>query len=154
MSSYSHTGLYNDKSTQRPCGNSSSPKDNCPSSGSAGPQGSNHWAQKVTWVHTPRWVSITTQDKQCPKRLFVTCHILFCGSVTKLCPTLHDLMDCSPPGSSVLFTNCQSFLRFKSSESVMLSNPLTLCRPLLLLPLIFPHTLWALNDWTASNQSF
>jgi len=75
------------------------------------------------------------------KRLFVTCHILFCGSVTKLCPTLHDLMDCSPPGSSVLFTNCQSFLRFKSSESVMLSNPLTLCRPLLLLPLIFPHTL-------------
>ena len=107
MSSYSHTGLYNDKSTQRPCVNSSSPKDNCPSSGSAGPQGSNHWAQKVIWVHTPRWLSITTQDKQCPKRLFVTCHILFCGSVTKLCPTLYDLMDCSPPGSSVLFTNCQ-----------------------------------------------
>ena len=149
ISSYSHMGLYKDKSTQRPCVNSSSPKDDCPS-GSAGPKGSNHWAQKMTGVHAPRWLRITTRDKQCPKRLFVICHILFCGSVTKLCPTPHDLMDCSLPGSSALFTISQSFLRFKSRESVMLSNPLTLCRALLS-PLIFPHTPWA-PKWLNCKQ--
>ena len=41
ISSYSHMGPYKDKSTQRPCVNSSSPKDDCPS-GSARPKGGNH----------------------------------------------------------------------------------------------------------------
>ena len=36
------------------------------------------------------------------------------------------------------FTICQSFLKFMSIEFVMLSNHLILCRPLLLLPFIFP----------------
>ena len=46
-------------------------------------------------------------------------------------------MDCSTPGSlsSAIF---QSFLRFMSIESVMLYKHLILCRPLLLLPSIFP----------------
>ena len=42
---------------------------------------------------------------------------------------------CQAPLSS---TVSQSLLKFKSLESVMLSNHLILCRPLLLLPSIFP----------------
>ena len=36
-------------------------------------------------------------------------------------------------------SNCRSLLRFMSIELVMPSNPLILCRPLLLLPSIFPR---------------
>ena len=45
--------------------------------------------------------------------------------------------DCSMP-SSLSFTINQSLLRFMSLESVMLSNHLILCCPLLLLPSVFP----------------
>ena len=40
---------------------------------------------------------------------------------------------------SLSSTVCWSFLRFMSIESVMLSNHLILCHPLLLLPSIFPR---------------
>ena len=40
--------------------------------------------------------------------------------------------------ASLFFTISQSLLRFLSIESVMLSNHLMLCQPLLLLPSIFP----------------
>ena len=60
------------------------------------------------------------------------------SSVTQLCPTLCDSMD---------FTNSQSLLKLKSIESVMLSNHLILCHPLLLLPSIFP------SSRVSSNQS-
>ena len=40
--------------------------------------------------------------------------------------------------ASLSFTISRSLLNFMSIESVMLSNHLTLCRPLLLLPSIFP----------------
>ena len=43
-------------------------------------------------------------------------------------------MDCSTPGSSI----SRTLLRFTSTELVMLYNHLILCRPLLLLTLIFP----------------
>ena len=46
-------------------------------------------------------------------------------------------MDCSTPGL-LLITNSQSILKLMSIESVMPSNHLILCRPLLLLPSIFP----------------
>ena len=58
-------------------------------------------------------------------------------SVTKSCLTLCNLMDCSPPGLPV-HTTSESLLRFMFVESVMLSNHHFLCRPLLLLPSIFP----------------
>ena len=45
-------------------------------------------------------------------------------------------MDCSTPGFPVL--QLRSLLKFMSIESVMLSNHLSLCWPLLLLPSIFP----------------
>ena len=40
--------------------------------------------------------------------------------------------------ASLSITNTWSLLKLMSMESVMLSNPLILCRPLLLLPSIFP----------------
>ena len=46
-------------------------------------------------------------------------------------------MDCSMPGFPVL-TISQSLLKLMSIESMMPSNHLILCCPLLLLPLIFP----------------
>jgi len=60
-----------------------------------------------------------------------------CFSVAQLCPTLWD------PGlqhtkASLSFTVSQNLLKLMSIESVMPSNHLILCHPLLLLPLIFP----------------
>ena len=59
------------------------------------------------------------------------------SSVTQSCPTLCDLMDCSTPGL-LSITNSQSLLTLMSIETVMTSNHLIPCRPLLLLPSIFP----------------
>ena len=60
-----------------------------------------------------------------------------CCSVTQLCPTLCDHMDCSMPGFPVLPIS-QSLLKLMSIESVMPSNHFILCHSLLLLPSIFP----------------
>ena len=72
---------------------------------------------------------------------------------------LCDPMDCSTPGSSVLHY-LPSLLRFMSIELMMLSSHLLLCRPLLLLPSLFPririfsnelalHIRWP-KDWRSS----
>ena len=58
------------------------------------------------------------------------------SSLTQLCLTLCHPMDCSTPGFPV-HHQFQSFLKLMFIESVMPSNHLTLCRPLLLLPSIF-----------------
>ena len=60
-----------------------------------------------------------------------------CCSVTQLCLTLCDPMDCSTLDFAALHISW-SLLKFMSVESVMLSNHLVLCRPLLLLPSTFP----------------
>ena len=52
--------------------------------------------------------------------------------------TLCDPMSCSMPGS-LSFTISQRLFKFMSIESVMPSNHLILCLPLLLLPSIFPY---------------
>ena len=57
------------------------------------------------------------------------------SSVAQLCPTLCNSMDCSTPGLPV---HHWSLLKFMSIESVMPSNQLIFCHPLLLLPSIFP----------------
>ena len=61
-----------------------------------------------------------------------------CCSVTQLSRAL-----CIPwtaaHQASLSFTTSQSLLKLMSIESVMPSNRLILCRPLLLLPLICPH---------------
>ena len=54
--------------------------------------------------------------------------------------TLCDSMDCSTPGphqASLSITNYHSLLKLMSIESVMPSNHLILCHPLLLLPSVF-----------------
>ena len=56
------------------------------------------------------------------------------SSAAQSCLTLCDPMDCSMPN----FIISRSFLTFMSIESVMPSNHLILCHPLLLLPSIFP----------------
>ena len=58
-------------------------------------------------------------------------------SAAQSCPTLCDPMNCSMP-ASLSFSVSQRLLRFMYVESVMPSNHLILCLPLLLLPSIFP----------------
>ena len=58
--------------------------------------------------------------------------------VTKSCPILCNPMDCSTHQASQSFTISQSLLKLMSIESVMPSNNIILCCPLLLLPSIFP----------------
>ena len=58
------------------------------------------------------------------------------SSVSQLCRILCNPMNRSTPGLPV--TNSQSSLKLMSIESVMPSNHLILCRPLLLLPPIPP----------------
>ena len=57
--------------------------------------------------------------------------VLQFSSVAQSCPTLCDPMGCSMQ-TSLSLTNSRSLLKFMSIESVMPSNHLTLCHPLLL----------------------
>ena len=59
-------------------------------------------------------------------------HLQF-SSIAQSCPTLWDPMDCRTPGS-LSITNSRSLLKLMSIKSVMPSNHLILCRPLLLPP--------------------
>ena len=58
------------------------------------------------------------------------------SSVVQSCQTLCNPMDCSTPGS-LSITNSQTLLKPRSIKSVMPSNHLILCCPLLL-PSVFP----------------
>ena len=62
--------------------------------------------------------------------------VLF-SSVAQSCPTLCDPMDCGTPGFPV-HQQLPSSPKLTSIESVMPSNNLIICRPLLLWPSIFP----------------
>ena len=63
------------------------------------------------------------------------------------CPTPCDPLDCSMPG--LLVVHClQSLLKVMSIELLMPSNHPILCRPLLLLPSIFPSIRVFCNDLT------
>ena len=59
------------------------------------------------------------------------------SSVPQSCPTLCDPVDPARQ-ASLSITNSRSLLRLMSVESVMPTNHLILCHPLLLLPSIFP----------------
>ena len=63
-----------------------------------------------------------------------------CYSVTQSYLTVCDPMDCSTSSFPVPSLPSQSLLKLISFELVMPSNHLILCRPLLLLPSIFPST--------------
>ena len=64
-------------------------------------------------------------------------HNIQFSSVTHACPTLCDPINCSMPGLPV-HHQLPSPPRPTSMESMMPSNHLILCHPLLLLPSIFP----------------
>ena len=64
---------------------------------------------------------------------FCFCHC----SVAQSCPTLCNLMDCSAPGFPILH-HLLELAQTHVFESVMPANHPILCRPLLLLPSIFP----------------
>ena len=59
------------------------------------------------------------------------------SSVPQSCPTLCDPMDWSTP-ASLSITNSWSLGKLKFVMSVMPSNHLILCHPLLILPSVFP----------------
>ena len=60
------------------------------------------------------------------------------SSVAQSCLTVCSTMDLSMVMASLSITNSWNLLKFMSCESVMPSNHLILCHPLLLLPSIFP----------------
>ena len=66
-------------------------------------------------------------------------------SVTQSCLTLCHHMNCNMPGIPV-HHHLQSSLKLMSIESVMPSNHLILCHPLLLLPSIFPSIRVVANE--------
>ena len=72
-----------------------------------------------------------------------------CCSVSQSCPTLRDPMDCMQPHgqASLSFTISWSLFRLVSIESMDPSNHLTLGRPLLLLPSIFPSISVFPSEW-------
>ena len=71
------------------------------------------------------WVAISFSNLLSPVQLF-SCVRLFATPWTASCQT------------SLSITNSWSLLKLMSIELVMLSNHFVLCRPLLLLPSIFP----------------
>ena len=96
-----------------------------------------HWR---TWQPTLLFLPGESQGWGCPRvghdwrNLAVA---VAAGKVTQCCPTLCDPMDCSTPGLPV-HHQLRSLLKLMSIESVIPSNHVILCRPLLLPPSIFP----------------
>ena len=74
-------------------------------------------------------IRVKKKNKQCSVQS-LSCVRLFATPWTAACQ------------ASVSITNSLSFLKFMSIESMMPSNHLILCHPLLLLPSIFPSIRW------------
>ena len=74
-----------------------------------------------------------------------------CYSVSQSCLTLCDPMD-SAHQASPSFTISQSLLKLMSIESVMPSNHLIHCHPLLLLPSVFPSIRVFCNESVLCNR--
>ena len=74
--------------------------------------------------------------KETSDLLFCTYSVQF-SSVTQSCLTLCDPMNCSKPGLPVHHQRPE-FLKLMSIKMILPSSHLILCRPLLLLPSIFP----------------
>ena len=84
-------------------------------------------------------------ERDCPFLVFPQYTVQF-SSVAKSCPTLCNPMDYNSQ-ASLSTTNSGSLLKLMSIESVMSSNHLILCCPLLLLPSIFPSIS---SQWVSS----
>ena len=105
------------------------------------------------WVITPSRLSgsLSSFVYSCSVYSFHLLNI-FCfsqvqfSSVAQSCPTLCNPMNYSMPGFQS-FTISWSLLKLMSIESVMPSNHLILCHPLLLPPSIFPNIRVFSNEW-------
>ena len=75
---------------------------------------------------------------------------LLFSSVPQLCPTLCNPMDCSMPSFSLLHS--RNLLKLMPIESVMPSNHLILCCPLLPPPSIFPSIRGLVSQFFASGS--
>ena len=83
----------------------------------------------------PSWgTSIPCLSLNCPFPSICSANVCCCCSIAKLCPTL---CDCTAHQALLFSTVSQNLLRLMS---MMPSNNLILCHPLLLLPSIFPST--------------
>ena len=91
--------------------------------------------EKKTKVAELIWGSETTDFLLRASQQILSPQAVQISSVTQSYPTLYDPMDCSTPG---FITNSQSLLKLMSIEPVRPSNHFILCRPLLLMPSIFP----------------
>ena len=95
----------------------------------------NYWQmEKHEWVSEMLWWRKKFHTWIKAQRVHTVC--CYC-SVTQSCSTLCDPMTVAHQ-ASLSFTISQSFFKLMSTESVMPSNRLILCCPLLLLPSIFP----------------
>ena len=83
---------------------------------------------------TMKWLSIMASKQTGPFHDLV---VNYCCSVTQSCPTLCNLIDCSTPVFPVL-PHLLKFAQTHVHYSVMPSNHLILCHPLLLPLSIFP----------------
>ena len=90
-------------------------------------------ARNSSHIHTQTG-AVITNTFNCTTALFQDVQF---SSVVQSCQTLCDPMDCSMPGLPAII-NSQSPPKLMSIKSVIPSNHLILCRPLLLLPSIFP----------------
>ena len=67
-----------------------------------------------------------------------SCYVILLVVQSLTCVQLFATPQTAARQASLSFTTSQSLIKLLSIESVMPSNPLTLCRPLLLLPSVFP----------------
>ena len=92
------------------------------------------WAVVITYFQVMHPPFLTSKEPFCTwvvREVYLTC-----CSITPSCPTLCDTIDHSMPGFPILYR--LSFLKLMSIVSVMPSNHLILCHPLLHLPSSFP----------------
>ena len=90
------------------------------------------WSRHSTWLHhllLSIWKEISLDSTPLTLPQF--------SSDAQSCPTLCDPMDCSTPGFP-FHHQLPELTRFVSLESVMPSNHLILCHPLLLQSSVFP----------------
>ena len=93
--------------------------------------------RKFLYTQQCEWLSEASLLVKEDLKIYMFCDCSHCCcSESQLCLTLRP-MDCSTPGSPS-FTISWSLLKLMSIESVMPSNHLILCHPLLLLPSVFP----------------
>ena len=83
----------------------------------------------------------------------ILCYLLHTTSVQSLsCVQLFTTPWTAAGQASLSITNSLSLLKFMSIESVMPSNHLIFCHPLLLLPSIFPSIKVFSNEWVSSSH--